>query len=289
MNKASLSKDRERNSVKRSQKKSASARSQCLLFLCMILFAAGPLRAADETATPAANALDDILVKARKSVELFWQRFESVNCLENLTQEKVGKKGNSEYKLKSTFDYLVFLNKPEEEPSVEESRVQQGKISKPKNIPLMLTDGLPTLLLIFHPFYEDDFLYQLDGEETAGGQKLVRIGFSHVHGKPSTTVLRLRDRAYPLNLQGIAWVDPQTGAIQKISAGLTAPMQEINLKSLQMDVAYFPQKFSSEENAYWLPLSATVNIQSELQHWRNTHEFSQYRKFSVKSEEFVLR
>ena len=255
----------------------------------MILLTAGTLRPAAETASPANNNLDDILVKARKSVALFWQQFESVNCIENMTQEKIGKKGNSEYQRKSPFDYLVFLNKPEEEPSVEESRVQQGKISKPKNIPLMLTDGLPTLLLVFHPYYEEDFLYQLDGEEMVDGHKLVRIGFSHVHGKQSTTVLRLKDKAYPLSLQGIAWIDPQMGAIQRIAAGLTSPMKEINLKSLQMDVTYFPQQFSSEEKAYWLPLNATVNIESELQHWRNTHQFSQYRKFSVKSEEFVLR
>jgi hypothetical protein len=289
MNKTSSSKDWEQTTEKCSQKKPGNVWNYCMLSICLILLTAGSLRPADLTATPAGNTLDDILGKARQSVALFWQQFESVSCIESLTQEKLGKGGSSEYQQKSTYDYLVLLNKPEDEPSIEESRVQQGKVNKPKNIPLMLTDGLPTLLLVFHPFYEPDFLYQLDGEEVTGGHKLVRVGFSHIQGKQSTTVLRLRDRVYPLSLQGIAWIDPETGAIEKIEAGLSAPMKEINLKSLRMDVSYSPQKFSSEENAYWLPLVATVNIQSERQQWRNIHQFSKYRKFSVKSEEFVLR
>jgi hypothetical protein len=259
------------------------------LFLCMILLSAGTLWPADGAAPASSANLDDILIKARRSVETFWRQFESVSCIEDVIQEKLENKGKSEYQLKSTYDYLVLLNNPEDEISVEESRVPQGKITKPKNIPLMLTDGMPTLLLVFHPFYKEDFLYQFDGNDTVDGRKLVRIGFSHVPGKRSTTVLRLRDTVYSLSLQGIAWIDPETGAIHRIAAGLTAPIQSLNIKGLQMEVSYSPQKFPFEEGEYWLPSIATVNIQSGHQQWRNIHQFSKYRKFSVKSEEFVLR
>lgn len=289
MNNAHESEGQGQNSGKGSVKQSSVARNRWMLFLCMVLLTAGVLVPADETAPTSSTHLDDILGKARRSVEMFWQQFESVNCIENVIQEKLGKKGKAEYQLKSTYDYLVLLSKPEDEPSVEESRIQQGKINKPKNIPLMLTDGMPTLLLVFHPYFGEDFLYQFDGNEMADGHNLVRIGFSHVPGKRSTTVLRLRDTAYPLSLQGIAWIDPETGAIHKIAAGLTAPIKALNLKGLQMEVSYFPQKFPFEEGEFWLPAIATVNVQSEQQQWRNVHQFSKYRKFSVKSEEFVLR
>lgn len=289
MNDARLFKGRIRNSGKNSKKLSGRGQNSLMLFMCMILLSGGTLWSAEGTAPISDAALNDVLVQARRSVEMFWRQFESVSCIESVTQEKLGKGGKSEYQLKSTFDYLVLLNKPEDDISVEESRVQQGKINKPKNIPLLLTDGMPTLLLIFHPYYKEDFLYQLDGEEMADGRKLARIGFSHLPGKRSTTVLRLRDSVYPLNLQGIAWIDPQMGTIHRIAAGLTAPMKGLNIKGLQLEVSYFPQKFPFEEGEYWLPSIATVNIQSEHQQWRNIHQFSKYRKFSVKSEEFVLR
>ena len=100
-------------------------------------------------------------------------------------------------------------------------------------------------------------------------------------------MLRLHDRDYPLSLQGFAWIDPQTGAIHSIAAGLDAPMKDINLKALQMEVSYVPQDFSSAKDSYWLPSIATVSIGSQQQHWRNVHQYSKYRIFSINSEQNI--
>lgn len=261
----------------------------CPLIRIVLFFFLGMLPAAamasEDSSAPVSGArLNDILGLARKSVGEFWQQFGLVTCVESVAQQKLGKKGEIQSLRKSTFDYMVFLNAEPDDFSVEESRLLQGKESKAKNVPLLIASGLPTLLLVFHPYYEDDFNYRLEGEEMAGGRKLIRIRFEHIPGRRSTTALRLRGRDYPLDIQGIASVDPETGAIQKIIAGLSAPMSDVNLKTLEMDVRYDPQKFRAAESVYWLPSTATINVQTERQHWRNVHQFSNYKRFSVNTE-----
>jgi len=258
--------------------------SRTILLLCLSLLPAAGMAAGDPDA-PASNAtLNRILVQAHKSVGDFWQQFQSVTCVEKVAQEKLGKKGDIEYLRKSTYDYLVLSDENQDGFSLEESRLLQGKESKAQKVPLLITSGISTLLLVFHPFYAEDFSYRLDGEEMVGTQKLLRIRFEHIPGKRSTTALRLRGKDLSLEIQGVASMDPETGAIHRIVAGLSAPMSDINLKVLEMDVRYDPQAFGTAGDIYWLPSTAAINIQTERQHWRNVHQYSNYKRFSVNTE-----
>jgi len=258
-----------------------------LLLFCLGAMPAGARPQSDLQFPDSKASLNGILARARESVESFWSQFRSVTCIEKVSQEKLGDKGKTEYAQKSTFDYLILLNVEGNNLSVEESRVQLGKTAKAKKIPLLLTSGIPTLLLVFHPFYQESFQYQFEGEELLEGHRLIRVGFTHIPGRRSTTALRLRDRNFPLEIQGKAWLYPETGTIYRISAGLIAPMSEHNLKSLTLEVLYGPQKFPPPGESYWLPLTATININTERQHWRNVHQYSNYKRFTVNTEDKI--
>lgn len=279
------------NEIPRSFMKSSTRPSRfrigCVLFFCVGVLSASPVRPSDPGAPAPSATLGDLLAHARKSVDAFWNQFRSVTCVETVTQEKLGKQGKVEYRQRSSFDYLALLNIENNDLLVEESRLQQTSKDKPKNIPLLVTSGLPTLLLVFHPNYQEGFRYQLEGEEVAGGQKLVKIRFRHVPGARSTTALRLRNKNYPLEIQGIAWLDPETGTIHRIAAEIAAPMSDINLKRLEMDVSYAPCEFP--EGIHWLPSAATVDVQTERQHWHNLHQYSHYKVFMVNTEDKISR
>ncbi len=234
--------------------------------------------------------LQNALAQAGKSVEVFWQQFSSVTCTELISQEKIGTEGKVEYKQDSIFDYLILMDLQGDDLTVEESRLLQKSIGKSKNLPLLTTSGFPTLLLIFHPYFQGYYRYQLDGEEEVEGHRLLRIKFEHVPGTRSTSALELRGREYPLDLQGTAWMDPESGSVRKMEAGLEAPMPDINLKVFDTVVDYQPQKFPSDANTtFWLPFTATINVETARQHWRNVHRFSNYKEFSVKSESTVKK
>jgi hypothetical protein len=118
---------------------------------------------------------------------------------------------------------------------------------------------------------------------------LLQIRFNHIAGTRSTSALRLRGTDIPLDIQGTAWIDPGNGAIHRIVAEIAGPMTDINLKSLQMEVRYAQQTFTSGDAPYWLPSVAVIDIQTERQHWRNVHQYSNYRKFSVNTEDRILK
>ena len=63
----------------------------------------------------------------------------------------------------------------------------------------------------------------------------------------STAVLLLRGREYPLDLEGLAWFDPQSGALTKISAGLETSMEDVGLRELSRPP--FSRQFAPAQNA----------------------------------------
>ena len=237
----------------------------------------------------AAPETDELLQRAGQLVELFWEQVPSFACTESVTQAKIGKKGKIEYKQDSVYDYLALTRAQDQDLTVEELRLLKKKTrDKPKKPSLLDTNGFPTLLLIFHPLYQANYRFHLDLEGT-GDTGMARVRFEHIPGRRSTSALLTLGRIHPLELQGTAWIEIRTGAIQKISASMISPMKEINIESFAVDVEYALQSFSSDAGAQWLPLAAVIELKTARQHWRNTHTYSGYKRFSVESMETVSR
>ena len=92
---------------------------------------------------------------------------------------------------------------------------------------------------------------------------------------------------YPLELSGTAWIVPQTGTIARIEAGIGDTLQDVGLKSLQAEIEFAPLPLADPKLIYWFPTRASVEVQTPRQHWRNLHQFAEYKKFSVATQEKV--
>jgi hypothetical protein len=247
--------------------------------LCGMCFAEAP-------ALP--NNLDDLLARTNAQVTGFLDQFSEVKCTERVDQEKIGNDGKVELKEESTYDYLVILTNPGGELSLAESRlpVHEAKQDK-KNRPLLVSNGFATLFLVFHPYYAQSFKFALLPDETLDGHRFSKISFEHIPGTPSPAALALRSREYPLELSGTAWIDSQTGVIAKIVAGIAHTLEDVGLKSLQSEVTFAPDPFHDLKDPHWFPAVASVEVETPRQHWRNTHRFTDYKRFSVSTEEQV--
>ena len=106
---------------------------------------------------------------------------------------------------------------------------------------------------------------------------------------PMSAVMRLRGKDYPLDLVGTAWINPDSWTIEQIEAQLESPLEDLNLHSLRTTVRYAPQYFQSVNESEWLPVEASIDVETARQHWRNTHKFTDYRRFSVKSESVISK
>src|SRR5215469_5574880 len=260
------------------------------IYLSVKLFLASVLVCVVAVPSRAGNSsLQELIGRANDQVAKFVEQFSDVKCTEHVTQEKFKADGKVELKEQSTYDYLVILTNAGGEVSLDESRlaVHEQKKEEKKNLSMLVSNGFATLFLVFHPYYSSGFQFSDLGEDSLDGHKFHKVQFKHIPGMRSPAALALRGREYPLDLAGVAWIDPDTGVIAKIEAGLESNMEDIGLKSMRSQVEFSPVPFKGAKDTYWFPSRASVEVETPRQHWRNTHNFTDYKRFSVSTEEKV--
>lgn len=259
------------------------------VFLSTIVLMAGISFAANGGGVPDAQRLDTLLSRTSNQTSTFLDQFSDVKCTEQVRQEKLGKDNKVELKEDSTFDYLVILTNNGGELNLSESRIPVRQAKKDRrNTSMLLSNGFATLFLVFHPSYANAFRFTLEGEDVVQGRTMEKVKFDHIAGMKSPAALALRGREYPLELTGTAWIEPETGSIAKIEAGIAGTLQDVGLKALSSEIDFAPLKFSDSKVSYWFPTQARVEVETPRQHWRNLHQFTSYKKFSVNTEEQVI-
>ncbi len=234
------------------------------------------------------QALKALVERAGQETSRFLEQFSDVKCTELVTQEKLDTKGKVEARQESTYDYLAILTSAGGNLNLSESRLPVKQAKKvDKSVPLLVSNGFATLFLVFHPYYQGSFQFTTLGDDPIAGQQLARVGFRHIPGTRSPMAMVLRGREYPLDLAGTAWIDPSSGAIAKITAGLENGLPDLGLQELQSEVKFAPVSFRDIAEASWFPVVATVDVETPKQHWRNVHRFTDYKRFSVSTEEAV--
>lgn len=260
-------------------------RSVCLFIGIAVLAAAFPKPGLAD------GQLDAVLERTGKQVSAFLDLISETNCTERVLQEKIADSGKVVEKEESTFDYLIILSTSDGELSLVESRIapENAKQQKKTRPPLLISNGFSTLFLVFHPYYAASFQFTREGEETLNGRSTTKIHFQHIPGMRSPAALAVRGREYPLELSGAAWIDPTTGTIVKLTANVDSGMQDVGLRSLHSEMRFSPVTFHDSPEAFWLPAQATVEVETRHQHWRNIHQFSQYRRFAVDTKEQIAK
>ncbi|HYL92477.1 MAG TPA: hypothetical protein VEW69_04905 [Alphaproteobacteria bacterium] len=242
------------------------------------------------SACPAAaqNAkLEEILARTGATVSRFLEQMADVHCHEEVMQEKLSLKGKAEEKAQSEFWYLVIAQTQGNEPMLHESRETLHEAISKKHVPLLVTNGFATQMLIFHPYYQTSFAYDRLADTQLNGKTYFQIHFQHVKGRLSPAVLLLRGREYPLSLAGVALIDPSTFAIERITTELGTRMDDLGLKSFHSEVEYAAVAFPAASKTYWLPAQATVEVGTPKQRWKNVHRFHDYGMFTVSTSEQV--
>ncbi len=244
-----------------------------------LLFAFLAILSAAGAETPVANG--ELLRRTAKSVAAFWDELQAVDCVETVDQQKLNADGKTMFRQQTDFDYIAILQLTGNDLIVDESRTLVRAPQHQNKLPLLITNGFSTFELIFHPFYQGAYEFSAPETVQVDGKELLQIGFRHVHGARSPSVLRLRQREYPVEWQGTAWIEPASGAVVRVSARLMESMEDMGLKSLTADVRYARVDFKGEQGSHWLPATAAIEVETAHQKWRNTHTFSNYKHFSV--------
>jgi hypothetical protein len=218
--------------------------------------------------------------RASQTAEVFWDQFTAVQCLERVTQTRIQSDGKAESSRTSEFDYVAFVEAKASGIAVQESRVARAKTSADDSEQLLLTSGFPALLLMFHPDVRQKFEFaESPSPDTLPGT--VRIAFKSKPGERSMSAVKLKERLYPILWQGFAWIEEKTGNIAKIEATLASPMEDLGLSELRAEVDYKMVPLPNSTASYQLPARVTVSVRTAKRQWRNVHDYSEYRLFTV--------
>ncbi len=252
--------------------------------LALVAMLSGLVAGSAFAASPASSPMAAMLDRTANFTTHFLEDFSNVKCTELVTQTKLGKSGKVEYRVEATFDYLLMAQSSGGELTLVESRLPGKESKHNRNLPLLVTNGFSTLLLVFHPTYQANFKFTPMEDEIVDGRRYARVHFEHIKGTRSTAVLLLRGREYPLDIEGTAWIDPEAGVIARITAGLEGSMEDVGLRSLRCEVHYEQVPFAGAQFSTWLPTTAVIDVETPRQHWRNVHRFTAYQRFSTSVE-----
>ncbi len=254
---------------------------------CAVLLRAQAIPVAQTAADKSASAPDPafvaranaILVHSRKMIDSFFEQTSNVVCTENVIQSFVGKNNKPIYREDSTFEYQLQSNNHAGSLVLAETRdIRKAALRDPHRT-LLITNGFASLLLILHENYQSSYVFEPVSEESVDGRTALKVHFKPIPGAASPAAVQLLGRNYPLALKGDIWIDEESGAAVKLISSLDASLVDLGLRELRSEIHYSIVQFHAPEEAYWMPASATIDVETPKQHWRNEHRFTDYRRF----------
>lgn len=227
----------------------------------------------------------DYVQTAQRQIVDYLAALADLHCTEKVTQQKLDKNGHVSATERSQFDYLVMMMGSGDDFELNESRRElAGDHHKNLTQPMLITNGISTALLVFHPYYSNSFNFSVQPETMLAGHPAVPVHFEHIAGRRTPLALALRNREYPVEMSGTAWLDKSTGSILRIEAHLEHDMTDVGLKSMEITVDYKPTG-AVKAHVSSFPSEAVIDVTTPRQHWRNTHLFENYRAFSAEAEQ----
>lgn len=227
------------------------------------------------------DGLQQLLALTQSRIEHFVAEFSEMRYEENVLQQKLKGNDRVEYKRETVFDSLLRTRFEGGQLRVDEQRLVQKSPAHVDQRALLSTTGFSTLAMIFHPYYERSFHFTRAQDESVQGKILAAVHFEHIQGTPSPVLYQMVGAEKPLELTGTAWIDAGSGEISRIEITANSAASDMGVKTIRAELNYGPVKIEDEPQKQWLPVSATIDLETPRQHWRNIHHFSDYRKYRV--------
>jgi hypothetical protein len=224
------------------------------------------------------------IVHSRKLIDSFFEQTSNVVCTEHISQTVVGKNNKPLYREESIFDYQLQSNSRNGSLRLTEIRESRKTAFRDPYKTLLITNGFASMLLVLHENYEPSYIFEPLTEETVDGRPVLKVHFKPIPGASSPAAVQLRGRNYSLQLKGNIWIDEESGAVVKLISSLDSNLDDLGLRELQSEIHYSIVEFHSPEEAYWMPDSAVIDVQTPKQHWRNVHRFTDFRRFRVTTQ-----
>ena len=165
--------------------------------------------------------------------------------------------------------------------------MRNGRVSV-SNLPVpFVTEGLPSIGLVFHAAHTPNFQFTCEGLGHWRGQPAWQVRFEQRPDRPA----QIHDwsekgQSYPVILRGRAWISTGAYHLLRVETDLVKPIPEVRLELHHMTIEYAAVK-SSNGKELWLPSYAEVYSRFRSRFFRQQHDFGDFVLFSVDANEKI--
>ncbi len=231
--------------------------------------------------------LDNVLRGVGARVKELLKAVDRFTATESLLHEDLGASGLPSRVETRRFSYLVSIEEIRPRMlNVEEYR--DGSLGM-ENFPASLaTKGLPTLVLVFHPYYQGNYEMRCEGLSRWHGNSAWQIHFRQRPDRPAELrTYRIGGNSFAIPLKGRVWISESTSQILRMEMDAIAPVPEARLRGEHIVVNYGPVRFRKRDVELWLPNDAEVFMDFRGRHMHRRHSFTNYLLFSVDEKQDI--
>jgi len=237
--------------------------------------------------------LPALLEKIGANVEAFFQYFPNTASVEEVRQDVRRSDGRLLNSAGGSYNYLMIISVAQEVGLNEYRTDRRGNESNPRGPAggFMLTSKLVWHLVHFHPLYQADSQFRYLGQTSKPPAHVIAFA-QNPRAAREVAEISIRDpklsgrRIYIL-LQGLVWVDPTTFQIIRAHTDLLAPRYDVGLASDTTEIECAAIRFNAVGRSFWLPKEVVVTAVFRNYTYTNRHRYSDYRLFSVETQDKV--
>jgi len=243
------------------------------------------------------DELGRILDKVGGNVSAFFHNLSNTCSVEEVRHQRLNSKGRVAASIKQKFQYLVLTDPEKNLTMPEEYRTDnKGKPIQPHVLVgrlSLITQGFTASPVYFDPAYRSEADFRYLGTEDSEGRPAYIVAFAQ---RPQTArilakleVQRGLIRSAVILVQGVAWIDQQSFQILELMTDLLKPRDDFGLTRDSTQIQFAPVRFTQDTAELWLPKEVVVSIEWRGKTYRNDHRYSDYRLFTVQTEQHPSR
>ncbi len=226
-----------------------------------------------------------ILERVGATVANFFDNFSNTTCTEHVIFA-IGSQGlERPQPYEAKFNYVAMVKPGTDKTRLQELRTDtKGEPAKLGGA--VLTSGFVTLPAHFHPAHQRDSRFRYLGRELVKGLNTYVVAFAQQPGVARQAGrVAVGDKFGFVFEQGVAWIDPVSFRILRLRTDIQQPELTVGLQRETTEVEYSEVTFVQVGKTLWLPREVTVSGQLNQYIFYNQHHYSDYRLFTVQTEE----
>jgi hypothetical protein len=241
-------------------------------------------QAVPPVASGVACSLPAVLHGAGQRIVELVQNVDRFTATETLIHRGVGHSGRMEPPITVKFNYLVSFAE-DQSGYLQVSEFRNGSLSLEAFPTHIATVGTPSLVLIFHPRYINNFKMECEGlgewEEKPAWQVRFEERTDSTH---HMSVFNINGNRFYPRLRGRAWILADSFQVARVETDLEESIPKIRLRLNHESVEYRPVESSTNHLQLWLPSSTELYMDFQGHRFYRKHSFADFEIFSVNTE-----